>query len=164
MKTSGDHRASRIDNLESLRTHPENRKQEIDALNELAWEFRISQVERAYEYSQKAGELSQQGEFTGDPYVQGLADSFTNQAFLETYSGRLDSAVSKCLRALELVQEVHPPSVVKIWFVLGWNSYFLGDYPAALENGMKALKLAREFGDDLHEAWALDALIGRAHV
>jgi len=158
MKSFGDRGSSRVEILELTLGDPESLKQEIDALNELAWEFRVHQVERAYELSEKAGELSQTDEFLKQHYVDGLAESLANQAFLDTYAGRLDLGVSKCLQALAMLHDTHSRVEIKVWFVLGWNSYFLGNYPAALEDGLKALNLAREFGDQLHEAWALDAL------
>jgi diguanylate cyclase (GGDEF)-like protein len=81
-----------------------------------------------------------------------------NQAFVDTYEGRLDIAVSRCLQSLSLLERQHSRIEIRVWFTLAWNSFFLGDYPAALENGIKALDLARGFNDELHTAWSLDAV------
>ena len=158
MKAIGNRGSNRVEILKLTLSDPESRKQEIDALNELAWEYRIYQMERAYELSKKAGVMSQAGEFLNQHYIEGLSESLVTQAFLDTYAGNLDAAVSKCLQSLALLHEMHTHIEIKVWFTLAWNSYFLGNYPTALEDGLKALKLAREFGDRLHEAWVLDAL------
>lgn len=158
MNLPKDRGTDRIKKLEEYLAHPTSQQGEIDALNELAWELRMSQREKAHALCQRANELSSSIEYVSQPYVHGLADSLVNQAFMDTYEGKLDDAVSKCLQALALLQSSRSSTEIKGWFTLGWTSFFLSDYPNALENGLKALSLAREFGDKLHEAWALDAI------
>ena len=158
MNLPKDRGTDQINELETYLARPDSQQGEIDALNELAWEVRISQSEKAYALCQRASELSTSAAFASQPYVQGLADSLVNQAFIDTYEGKLDGAVSKCLQALALLQNSRSRTEIKGWFTLGWTSFFLSDYPNALENGLKALSLAGEFGDKLHEAWALDAI------
>ena len=153
-----DRGLDRINELDDFLAKPRNQREEIDALNELAWELRVSQPARVRTLCQKADELSRTGDFSGQPYAQGLAASMVGRAFVDTYDGKLDTAFSQCLQALSLLQGMRSNVEVQVWFTLGWNSFFLGDYPAALENGMKALNMARELNDHLHEAWALDAV------
>ena len=153
-----DRGLDRINELDDFLAKPRNQREEIDALNELAWELRVSQPDRVYLLCQKADDLSRTGEFLDQPYDQGLAASLVGRAFVDTYNGKLDIAFSQCLQAISLLQGTRSNIEVQVWFTLGWNSFFLGDYPAALENGMKALSLARELNDRLHEAWALDAV------
>jgi len=153
-----DRGLDRVNELDGYLAKPGNQREEIDALNELAWELRVSQPERVRVLCKKAGELSQSGEFLEQPYIHGLAASLVGQAFVDTYIGNLETAVSQCLQAIALLGESRSHVGTRIWFTLGWTSFFLGDYPAALENGLKALELARGLGDRLHEAWALDAV------
>jgi len=149
---------SRISILEGQVNQPASRREKIDVLTELAWEIRFSRPDQAYSLCNEAASLSQSGEFASQPYLQGLAASLVGQAFVDTYAGRLETAVSKCLQAVALLGEPRSYIGVRIWFTLGWTSFFIGDYPTALENGLKALELTRSIGDRLHEAWALDAV------
>jgi len=153
-----DRSTNRINQLKEYLAQPASPQAEIDALYELAWELRMSDPEQVNVLCAKVDELSQHGAYVSQPYTHGLAASLVNQAFVETYEGHLDGAVSKCLQALVLLRGSVSQIEIRVWFTLGWNSFFLGDYPAALENGIKALHLARELGDTLHEAWSLDAV------
>jgi len=155
---SGEHSLNRIGVLEEQVHRSTSQKERIDALNELAWELRMNKPEQVYELCNEAEKLSHSGEYSSHPYEQGLAASLVSQAFVDTYAGNLETSVSKCLQAVALLGDPHSHIGIRIWFTLGWTSFFLGDYPAALENGLKALDLARELGDQLHEAWALDAV------
>jgi diguanylate cyclase (GGDEF)-like protein len=90
-------------------------------------------------------------------YARGLAASLITLAFLESEDGDLDSAISDCLKALSLLKDdqtsVH---LIAAWYTLGWSYYYSGDFPAALEYGLKALKRSEEAGIKENEAWALD--------
>jgi len=155
---SGKRASNRINMFEMQVNQSTSQKGRIDALNELAWEMRMSQPDQTYALCREAENLSQSGEYLPHPYEQGLSASLVGQAFVDTYAGNLETAVSKCLQAIALLGETRSHIGIRIWFTLGWTSFFLGDYPAALENGLKALELARHLGDQLHEAWALDAV------
>ena len=159
MSTKKDRGSERIRALEIFLSQSISQQEEIDALNELAWELRMSRPGQAQTLSQKAYELGQSGEFSTLLYTQGLAYSLINQAFVDSEAGGLDTAASKCLEALALLENEEPTqAVINAWYTLGWNSFYLGDYPAAMEYGLKALKLSRELGSRLHEGWALDAI------
>ena len=155
---SGEHTSNRINILEEQVSQSATQTGRIDALNELAWEIRMNKPEQVYVLCNEAEKLSHLGEYSSHAYEKGLAASLVSQAFVDTYAGNLEIAVSKCLQAVALLGESRSPIRIRIWFTLGWTSFFLGDYPAALENGLKALELARDLGDQLHEAWALDAV------
>jgi signal transduction histidine kinase len=154
-----DRGADRVQELKIALMQAGSQQQQVDTLIELAWELRMSRPEQARALGQKAAELSQSGDFFTQPYARGLAGSLINSAFIDTYVGELDTAVASCLRALALLKE-EPASQAEInaWYTLSWNSFFLGDYPAAMDHGLRALSLAREFGDKLGEAWALDVV------
>ena len=93
MNLPKDRGTYRIKELEEYLVHPASQQGEIDALNELAWELRMSQREKAYALCQRANELSISIEYVSQRYVQGLADSLVNQAFMDTYEGKLDDAL-----------------------------------------------------------------------
>ncbi len=134
-------------------------QEQVDALVELAWEYRMSQTGKASALSEKSRHLSQSGEFASQPYTRGLAGSLVNMAFVETYTGKLDTAVSKCLQALSLLsQEVPSATMVDAWYTMSWINFFLGDFPTAMEHGQKALKMSHVLGLKIHEAWTLDAI------
>jgi hypothetical protein len=46
--------------------------------------------------------------------------------------------------------------LISAWYTLGWSYYYSGDFPAALEYGLKALNKSEEAGSKEKEAWALD--------
>lgn len=127
----------------------------VDAINHLAWKLRISQPERARRLSEEAARLATSGRHPD--YDQGLAASMVTIAFLESESGNLDLAISQCKEALSFLEENQSSDfLLTAWYTLGWSYYYAGDYPAALEFGLKALNKAEETGTKEKEAWALD--------
>ena len=127
----------------------------IDAINQIAWKLRIGHPERARTLSKEAASLAKAGNHS--VYAQGLAASLITLAFLESEDGDLESSISDCLKALSLLKDDHPSDyLIAAWYTLGWSYYYSGDFPAALEYGLKALKKSEEVGIKEKEAWALD--------
>lgn len=153
-----DRSTKRIKELEDSISRSLSRQEKIYALNELAWELRMEHHEKVYALTRKVDKLCRSGEYLSQPYASGISASLVSQAFVDTYKGNLDIAVSKCLQALAILKEPRSHVGVRAWFTLGWNNFFLSNYSGAMENGLKALELARELKDELHEAWALDAI------
>lgn len=142
------HLEARIDQANSV-------QERIDAINQLAWKLRICQPERAYSLCQDAARLSKPDE--QNVYNQGLAASLVTLAFLDSEEGNLDAAVSHCLEALTFLENGRfSESLIAAWYTLGWTYFYSGDYPAALEFGLKALNMAKEVGVKEIEAWVLD--------
>jgi diguanylate cyclase (GGDEF)-like protein len=127
----------------------------INAINQLAWELRIGYPERARRLSTEAASLAKSGDHP--VYDQGLAASLVTLAFLESEDGDLESAISDCHKALSLLKD-DPTNdcLITAWYTLGWSYYYSGDFPAALEYGLKALNKSEEVGIKENEAWALD--------
>jgi diguanylate cyclase (GGDEF)-like protein len=128
--------------------------EKIDSMNNLAWQLRISDPERAMPLAQEALELSKQHE---PVYEHGIASSLVSLAFLEGEAGKLEVSLSHSLEALSHLKEKPQPDIlIGSWYTLGWAYYYLSDYPAALEFGLKSLKLSREAGLREWEGWCLD--------
>lgn len=130
-------------------------RDKIDILNRLAWKLRIGHPERARGLSKEAARLANSG--ANFVYDRGLAASLVTIAFLDSEDGDLESAISLCLKALALLKD-DPTSdyLITAWYTLGWSYYYSGDFPAALEYGLKALNRSEEMGIKEYEAWALD--------
>lgn len=130
-------------------------REKIDLMNSLAWQLRIRDPERARVFALDAYKQSQLPE--EDPYKLGSAASLIVLSFLDGEAGKLDTAMSRSLEALSCIQDQsHPDLLIDAWYTLGWAYYYSGDYPASLEFGLKALKLARECGPVEKEGWCLD--------
>jgi tetratricopeptide (TPR) repeat protein len=78
-------------------------------------------------------------------------------AFLDGEAGRLDVSLARSLEALShLKDQFKQDTLIGTWYTIGWTHYYLGNYPAALEFGLKALKLAQDLQYREWEAWCLD--------
>ena len=151
--------AKNIHQLEDRIAEADSVQEKIDAINQLAWKLRICQPERARSLSQDTASLAKSDGHV--VYNQGLAASLITLAFLDSEEGNLETAVSRCLEALSFLQDGFEDnrfseSLIAAWYTLGWIYFYSGDYPAALEFGLKALNKAEETGSKEIEAWALD--------
>ena len=143
-----------IKQLEELITQAASIDKKIDLMNNLAWQLRIQNSERAQELSLEAMELSKSLE---PHHEHGIANSLITLAFLDGEAGKLDAALSRSLEALSYLKEQpHSEILLGAWYTLGWAYYYSSDYPAALEFGLKSLKMARELKHREKEAWCLD--------
>ncbi len=140
--------------LEEMIARASSIEAKIDLMNTLAWQLRIQDPEHAQALSLEALELSKTHELN---YEHGIANSLVTLAFLDGEAGKLDTALSYSLEALTYLKE-QPLSetLIGAWYTLGWAYYYSSDYPAALEFGLKALKLADELKHQEKEAWCLD--------
>lgn len=130
-------------------------RERVDALNQLAWQLRICQPERAHNLCQDATRLAKSSGHT--TYTSGIADSLITLAFLDGEEGNLETSVSRCMEALSYLED-NPSneSLIAAWYTLGWTYFYSGNYPAALEFGLKALNKAEEAGSKETKAWTLD--------
>jgi diguanylate cyclase (GGDEF)-like protein len=149
----------RITDLEARLIDAQTPEEEIDIMNDLAWELRDQQPERALMLAQQASELSTSGEFLAQPYNTGLAVSLTTRGYLNIRQEKLDLALDECLSAVDLLGTETPSrAAIDSLRVISWVYYFLGDYANALSYGLKALDLSRAGGFKILEARALDGL------
>jgi diguanylate cyclase (GGDEF)-like protein len=98
----------RITELETRLKNAQTPRDEIDALNDLAWELIHHETERAMTLARKAHDLSNNGNFAKQPYHMGVASSLTIRAHLERKQGNLDLALDESFQALALLTaEIH---------------------------------------------------------
>ncbi len=149
----------RISDLEKQLTLVSSAMDEIRLLNELAWELRIINENRARELANRAYRLSEPEDgANGDRYQQERAASLITLGALDRHKGKLDIALSQLYSGLALL-EGFPPSKVLCQALTGiaWTYSHLGDYPQASDFATRAVSLARELSLNDHEAFALDA-------
>jgi len=150
---------ARIKKLEDRSKNSSSPQNEIDSLTELAWELRTSQPEKSKSVALKTIDLAQSGEFSKEPYKQGWAAGLVAYAFYFTHTNQLKEGVENCLQALNLIEDHQiSKTSVRAWITLCWNNFFIGNYPTALEQALKALDQANALGIQIEKAWALDAL------
>ena len=151
--------SDQIAELEARLARAQTRQEEIDALNDLAWELRNHDTERAFALSEKAGELSITDDFSAQPYKQGQASSLTTRAYLNREQGKLDLALDRCFQALALFDaDVPSRAAIDCLRLISWIYYFLGDHSNALSYGFKALKLSQTLNLEIQEASVQDNL------
>jgi diguanylate cyclase (GGDEF)-like protein len=132
-------------------------QEKIDLTNMLAWDLRIREPARALALSSESLEVSRACGKNGTAYGPGIAASLVNLSFLNGEMGKLDTSLSLALDALSHLQDQsYPEILIGAWYTLGWAYYYSGDYPAALEFGLKSIKLAREIEHQERIAWCLD--------
>ena len=150
--------------LEAQLNTVKDQRSRIDILNELAWTIHLNNQEKAHGLAEQAYELASSSEFEKAPYLLGLAGSLRCLAALNNDAGNYDTALTQSLRALEILEGIQggkPEINIMILDVLGtisWTYRSFGDYGAAVEFAMKALKAAQALGDRQHESGMLNIL------
>ena len=143
--------------LEEEITRAGSIQEKIDLMNSLAWQLRIRDPDRAMALASEAQTLTGTLDKRGEKFETRLAASLVILSFLDGEGGRLEASLARSLEALSLLKEQPQTDIlVGAWYTLGWTYYYSGDYPAALEFGLKSLKLARETSQREWEAWCLD--------
>lgn len=131
----------------------------INALNELAWQIRFSEIERAFQISQEAFRLSNSGVYSERPYRPGVSASLVTLAYLNHTIGKMDLALTQVFDALAILEELPPSRVtVDAYRIINWIYYFVGDFSSAIDFGMKGLKLARDLDLKAEQSSCLDSL------
>lgn len=144
----------RINQLEEQIAQAASMQEKIRAMNDLAWQLRIWDPERALTQSLEALELSKNNAPADE---HGIAKSLVTLSFLDGEKGRLEDSLSRSLEALSYLKDQPEPDIlIGAWYTLGWANYYLSDYPVSLEYGLKSLNLARDHGLVEWEGWCLD--------
>ena len=143
-----------INQLEEQIAHAVSIQEKINAMNDLAWQLRIWDPERALTLSTEALQLSKSSMPT---YEYGIAKNLVTLSFLDGEKGKLEDSLSRSLEALSYLNgQPEPDILIGAWYTLGWANYYLSDYPVSLEYGLKALKLAHDVELIEWEGWCLD--------
>ena len=155
--TFDEKRALSPQQMEAEIARAESMQEKIDLMNNFAWRLRISDPDRAIGIASESLALARTLHEQGETSNSRLAASLVILSFLDGEGGKLDSSLARSLEALSLLKDQPQADIlIGAWFTLGWAYYYSGDYPAALEFGLKSLKLAREIGHQEWEAWCLD--------
>jgi diguanylate cyclase (GGDEF)-like protein len=126
----------------------QNRLEEIDALNALAWQLSLDQGERAIELAQRALSLSRAAASGGMAYPKGMAFSLLTLGYVERMRCEYSTALPHLLESLTILKTLSEPEALSAAFRdLGWVYFNLGDIPKALEYLLDGLKFARETKD-----------------
>lgn len=137
-----------------LKALPNNRRgtaEEIDLLNQLAWEIGLTQTKRAKELCEKALQLSEKIE-----YDQGQAYGLRNIAYCQFIASELENALENIRTALDKFKELEDrsgeASALDIMALVYWR---LGCYDIAFQYAFDGLNLHRQNKFSKGEAWAL---------
>lgn len=138
-------------------------RQEVDALNEKAWEIRLSQPDEASRLFLEAADRSQVGPFAGDPYWLGVATSRAGRGLMALIGGRQTEAAHLSLEALSyLADSPLTGAEVTARTTLAWLYVYLGENSTALENAHVLLRQTRLINSPYMEA-RTHILIGTVH-
>ncbi len=157
-EVESNHFEKRIKALEAILQNPASRRDEISTLGELAWQLRFSKQKDAKVFATKAIKLAQGEYFAKRPYNEGLAAGLVALASVEFQNGLIEPGVKNCLEAISLLENLPPSKTdARVWQILSWNSYFLGDFTSAQDQALKSLEISNQLSLIIEKAWALDA-------
>lgn len=130
-------------------------RQKIDTMNDLAWELRHFDPQRALALSNTVYEFSQ-----SQDYPRGQLHSLRTQTALHTFIfSKSDKALFRANQALDLL-ETCPDELAHAHILECLSKIYkdTGDYPAAQTYLMQALALCRQEGDQHTESMLLNDL------
>lgn len=133
--------------------------EQIDALNETAWEIGLREPERSRELAIDALDLSKKLR-----YRRGEALAIRTLGYWHLLAGEFEPAHRLTSDALSKLRAVGDASgQASALNTLGITYARLGDFDKALESSLECLRLYQEASDRRGEAWAL-ADIGNVHL
>ena len=134
-------------------------QEKIKRLNQLAWQLRFTDLERAIELSQQAAHLAATAGEDGLPFLPGVAHSLYQLGLFEMQRGFYPPALEWLLRSLQAYETIgEAPEIMRGLNACGRVYIYLNNYPKALEAHLKALQLAQGHGDAAAETATLNAL------
>lgn len=161
---TGDTVSQKALELEAQLIGIKDQGEKIDVLNELAWTISLNNQEKARGLAEQAYELASSSEFEKEPYMLGLAGSLRCLAALNNDAGNYDTSLTQSLRALEILESLQGgKSEINLMMIdvlgnISWTYRSFGDYGAAVEYTMRALKAAQAVGDRPRESRMLNVL------
>ena len=125
-----------------------NIQQQINLLNQLAWELRLYNLEQAMELAKQAQELATPGDFADQPYQAGLAESLQILSRCEGVQGNYARAVTLGLDALGIYEKINDLKGQGFAYnALGMVYLHMGNYPEALTTLHESLDVFEEIDD-----------------
>ncbi len=130
--------------LISKADNPVKSNDKVYALNELCWENRIGNANKAIEYGEKALKCAEDIKF-----YNGFLTACTNLAYIYTQKGKFDVALdyyNKGLKSIEKISDAKKRKVgtARIYEGLGLINYLKHENEEAIYSYQKALKIYRE--------------------
>jgi diguanylate cyclase (GGDEF)-like protein len=144
--------------MEHKNTSSKSLAQRIDAINVEADLLTYRDFDEAMRLYEESYQLSQSGEFSQEPYLNGLTESLAGQAlaYLECCPSQ---AIRLCQEVLNLLENKPPNSALAlVQFTMGAICQQEQKYTLALDWELKALKTSRELKLPLREAMILDEI------
>ena len=119
-------------------------KNEIDALNEKAWNLESINPQSGMRLSKETFKLSTSGSFQVNVYKKGMADSLFNQAHFNLSFGDYQLALSQSLEALSIYTDLKD-SVRQTQTMCNLGAIYLSlnEYNKSMSTLLKALEIAR---------------------
>jgi signal transduction histidine kinase len=126
----------------------DNIQQQVDLLNQLAWELLLNNLERAREFAEQARKLATTGDFADQPYQTGLAESLHILSRCEGVLGNYARAVTLGLEALDIYENINDlKGQGYAYNALGMVYLHMGNYPEALTTLLESLDVFEEIDD-----------------
>ncbi len=128
--------------------------EQVDALNVSAWLLRNTDTELAFSQAQEAFALSH-----GINYEIGIAYSSVVLGMRASFYSNAEAAMEYANEALRIFeQRKDVGGIGRVYFLLGFVYWGLGDYEEGLEYALKSLDMARSVNDRQAESWGLYSL------
>lgn len=149
---------TKILNLEEQLKTTKDPKKRIDLLNEIAWELRILDANRARHVCDQIMYMYETQEDL-IAYDMGKITCMATQSVLNNISGDFTKTIAIGIKVLMLLEQMPDLNLeIRVLRSIGWSYVQLGDNTKALEYLNKALNLARKTEDEENEAYVLSAV------
>ncbi len=137
--------------------HPVSKR--VDMLNELAWQLRYQDKQKALRLSHLARQLSQPGEYQGQPYLAGLVTALATSGFVYQAQFKLEESLNDSIQAMTLMDGLPLlPAACDARCAIAWVKNYSGEASTALDYALPALQIARDLHDLEREVYAMDLL------
>lgn len=148
--------------LETNASSPQHIQQLIDlinVINALAWSLRDFNSNRAVALSERAQMLASTNQFAQEPYVLGIAQALTTQAFVAFRRAKHESSLTNANRALTLFESLdHREWLPRLLNIFGLCYSNIGERVSAIEYFHRQLAISIEIGDREQEGVAYNDL------
>jgi len=126
----------------------------VNLLNNLAYELRTADKEKALSYAKQAAKLAEKLDFK-----RGMADAYRNIGTIYYVNADYENALKNYEKGLEISQQIHDNTgSIKAYNNLGNIFYVQGNYNKALEHYFLSLKLSDEINDQAGTAKSHSAI------